>query len=216
MGGQQSRPTVQAPPPPQPTPAPPPPPPDPATQCRLRGVELNQITQDLTKKQQEVDSCDPQGAQTRLVNAELARNNGYVDEKRAKFNELLGNNRTSTTIYQNVRDAVAPLVDIGNEVSDTAKKLDEQSRKYVQLQRKERRTFLDTSPLAGVGGIPGVRTDDDWVLLSFWIALGLALVAALTFYLSTTAMDLKQKIGTGVGVTVVVYGLVYMLITRYG
>ena len=214
MGAQSSRPA--APPPPPPTPPPPPPPPDPATQCRLRGVELNQITQDLTKKQQEVDSCDPQGAQTRLVNAELARNNGYVDEKRARFNELLANNRTSTTIYRNVRDAVAPLVDIGKETSDAAKKLDEQSRKYVQLQRKERRTFMDSSPLAGVGGAPGVRTDDDWVLLSFWIALGLALAAALTVYLSTTAMDLKQKIMTGTAVTFVVYGLVYMLITKYG
>ena len=197
---------------------PPPPPPTPAQQCALNKVQLNQIQHDLTTKQTQVDTCDPQAAQTRLTNAAMKENTDYVSQKSSKLNELIQSNRASTTTYTSVRDAVAPILDVGSEVSAETRRLEEQNRKYRLAQRKERRNFLDTDPVGGVGGVPGVRTRDDDVMFFYWIALGLALAAVLTYLLNvySPAMELKQKIGTGVGIAAVIYGIVYWVITHYG
>jgi hypothetical protein len=181
-------------------------------------VQLNQIQADLTAKQTQVDTCDPQGAQARLTNAAMAANNDYVYQKRSKFNELIQANTAATTIYYNVRDAVAPIMSVGSDVSEEQKRLQEENRKYTRAQRKERRTFLDNDPSTGVGGVPAVRTSDDKVLLFFWITFGLALIIALVYLLNVygTGMDMKQKAMTGAAVVFVSYGLVYFLITKYG
>jgi len=217
MGNKQSSP-APPPPPPQPAAPPPPPPPTPAQQCALSKVQLNQIQADLTSKQTQVDTCDPQGAQARLTNAAMAANNDYVYQKRSKFNELLQANTAATTIYYNVRDAVAPILTVGTEVTDQQKRLLEENRKYTRAQRKERRTFLDNDPSVGVGGAPAVRTSDDKVLLFFWITFGLALLIALVYLLNVfgTGMDMKQKAMIGATVVFVSYGLVYFLLAQYG
>lgn len=217
MGNRPSAPAAAAP-PPRPAPPPPPPPPTPAQLCALRKVELNQIQNDLTTKQTQVDTCDPQGAQTRLTNAAMAANTAYVTEKRSKFNELLQENNSNTKIYYNVREAVAPIVTVGTELSGEAERLQSENQKYVRSQRKERRRFLDSDPLAGVGGPPGIHTSDDKVLLAFWITFGVALVFTIIYLLNIYggAMDMKQKITIGTSVILLLYGIVYYLITQYG
>lgn len=217
MGNRQSSPAPAAP-PPRPPPPPPPPPPTPAQLCALRKVELNQIQNDLNNKQTQVDTCDPQGAQTRLTEAAMAANTAFVTEKRSKFNELLQANYSSRNIYNNVRDAVGPIVTVGSELSGEAERLQGENQKYVRSQRKERRRFLDSDPLAGVGGPPGIHTSDDKVLLAFWITLGLALVLTMIYLLNIYggSMDMKQKISIGASVVLLSYGIIYYLITQYG
>lgn len=52
-----------------------------------------------------------------------------------------------------------------------------------QAERKYRRQFLDGDPQGGVGGVPGVRTNDDRVLFTLWITLGAAIVTSSMLYL---------------------------------
>lgn len=212
MGNKPSQP-ARPPPPPPPAPAPAPPPPNPAQVCALRSVELNQIKTDLTNKQAQVDSCDPQGAQARLTNAAIAANTDYVTQKRSKFNELLQTNTNSVSIYKNVRDAIAPIVTVGSDASEETKRLEEENLKYIRSQRKERRSFLDSDPLAGVGD-----TSDNSIMLAFWITFGLSLIIATIYLLNVYggSMDFKQKSMTGASIVALSYGIVYYLITQYG
>ena len=49
--------------------------------CSVRKVELNQLNFDVKQKQEEVDTCDPQGAQARRTAAFIAENQTYATNK---------------------------------------------------------------------------------------------------------------------------------------
>lgn len=183
-------------------------------QCALYGVQLNQKKSDVQTAQALVDACNPQGAQTRI----LQENTEYVTQKRAKFNELVQANTNSTTLYYNVRDAVAPIVSIGSDFNQQTSKLQDENSRYVQAQRKERRNFLDADPLSGISGIPFIKTSDDKVLLAFWITLYIALAAVLVYLFNTFAptMSTNKKLLYGAMSLYAIYGIVYYLITQYG
>lgn len=189
-----------------------------ACDVALLSVGLNQANQDVKTAQTKLDSCNPAAALARTTTAAMATNQAYVDTQRSRFNELLKANTTASDIYHSVRDAVTPIVSVGSDIDKETKKVEAANRKYLHAQRKERRNFVDTDPLTGVGGSPGVRTSDDAVILAFWITFGAALIIAVVFLLNTygAAMALKEKIMTGAGVVAVSYGIVYYLITQYG
>ena len=114
-------------------------------------------------------------------------------------------------LYKTLRDSEVELVEVRKK-----------ARNYEQLERRERRAFLDGAPQSGVGGAPGVRTADDRVLLSFWITYGAA-VLALTFFglkmyegSGVSAIDAKTTAGACVLALLVAYAIAYPLISNYG
>lgn len=194
------------------------PPPTPGQQCAVNKVSLNQKLKDVADAQALVDTCDPQAAAARQLQDAIAANIAYVENKKSKMNDLLQNNAQRVKIYRDARDAIAPIISVGTDVSEQAKKLKQENRRLTNSQRKERRNFMDSGPLKGVGGSPGVHTSDDYVMLVFWLAFSLAFGVGLTHFFTTVgaSMNRNEKISTGVGAALVAYGFVYYLITMYG
>lgn len=215
MGQQPSRP---APPPPAPAPARPPPPPDPATLCRLRAVELNQMNNEAKAKQQQVDDCNPQEAQARRLKLIVEANNTFISEQRKRLDDENKDIQHNITINQNIIAAVGPIAELEKETTKQKEELQESNRKLVQGQRQQRRNFLDSSPQSGVGGVPGVRTTDDKVMLAFWITFTVGLITAYlaVLQLFEIQMSTQQKTVTGVGGMAVAFGITYYCITMFG
>lgn len=219
MGGKQSTPFV-LPPPPVLAAAPPPPPPlNSAQQCAVRKVELNQINNDLRNKQNDVDNCDPQGAQARKTDSAVKENQAFVTQKTQELNQSNAEFQRQITILKQVADATEPL---GEYMTALKKELEHLNKENEQLERKERanrRRFLDNDPQSGVGGAPGVRTDDDKVMLAFWICYGAAIIAGMVLITKMFEAQIggtKEKITLSVGVVVAAYGLAYYIIAFYG
>jgi len=200
-----------------PPPAPPPPPQlNTAQQCAVRKVELSQIRNDMNNKQNDVDNCDPQGAQARKTEEAVRQNQIFVTEKTAELGKAVRESNRQITIVQQIADATEPL----NEYEATLKEeLDNLNKENDQLERKERanrRRFVDNDPQSGVGG--PLRTTDDKVLLAFWICYGLALITTmilLTKMFEAQIGGTKEKIMLSLGVILAAYGLAYYVIVFY-
>jgi hypothetical protein len=208
MGGQSSKPAEPSPPqPPSLTPA---------AQCTLHQVELNQLNNDLRKKQEQVDNCNPQQTQTRRTNTFMEANIKFIEEQRNRLNSAINNVQKNIQINSDLREAIKPLKTIETQLLEEKKKLEELNRELLQGQRKQRRNFMDNDPQSSIGGIPGVRTTDDKVMLAFWITVGVGTITAYLAILNilNISLDTNKKM-YGVGILIFVYGLGYYLITHY-
>lgn len=205
-----------------PPPTPPPPAPAPmnsAQQCAVRRVEFNQLNNDLANKQQQIDTCDPQGAQARKTAAAVQANTDFVNQKRNELNQANADFTHQMTIANQVYTATEPL----EEYLKTLKRdLEHLTNENISLERKERanrRRFLDNDPQQGVGGVPGIRTEDDRVLFAFWICYFTAVIGVcivLTHIFEAQIGDWKRKTLLTSAVLMAAYGLAYYFIVFYG
>jgi hypothetical protein len=188
--------------------------------CRIPRYGLNKAQNDLRDQQAKMDECDTAGALQRKLAAgraeaaayaanarkELATNDAAFKQSADALDKL---RESAIGLYGNLRDLETELVDVRKK-----------ARNYEQLERRERRAFLDSSPQSGVGGAPGVRTSDDRVLLAFWITYGAAVIAlaffGLSFYERSGALDGKTKAGAIALALLVAYAIAYPLISTYG
>jgi hypothetical protein len=219
MGGSQSTPFV-LPPPPPPKPTPPAPPPlNSAQQCAVRKVELNQINNDLRNKQNDVDNCDPQGAQARKTAEAIKENQAFVDKKQGELNQSVAEFGRQMTIVKQVSEATEPLDEYMTSLKAELEHLNKENEQLERKERANRRRFLDNDPQSGVGGAPGVRTGDDRVLLAFWICYGAALITVMILVTKMFEAQIggtKEKVLVSTGVIVAAYGLAYYVIAFYG
>jgi hypothetical protein len=217
MGARQSRPA--APPPPAPKPTPPPPPVNPITICNVKKVELNQLNADVTKKQGEVDTCDPQAAQTRKTEAALAANRAYIEQKRTELANALTDFHSQKEMANKLANATEPLQQYEETLTEDVERMDTKEKLLRNEERTLRRDFLDNSPQDGVSGFLGIRTSDDKIVLTFWICFGIALIAILkiVFQMFEAQIgDTKQQLKIGAVVVLVSYGIAYYCITKFG
>lgn len=198
---------------------PPPPPLNSAQQCAVRKVELNQINTDLQRKQNDVDNCDPQGAQARKTATAVKENRAFVDQKQSELEQATANFNRQMTIVKQIADATEPLDEYMTALKQELEHLNKENEQLERKGRANRRRFLDNDPQSGVGGAPGVRTQDDRVLLAFWICYGAALIAGmilLTKVFEAKIGGTKEKIVLSLGVIGAAYGLAYSIIVFYG
>ena len=220
MGNKSSIPFTMPPPSQPPAPSQPPPPPlNSAQQCAVRKVELNQINTDLQRKQNDVDTCDPQGAQARKTAVAIRENQAFVDKNRQELEQATNEFNRQMTIVKQIADATEPLDEYMTALKKDLAHLNKENEQLERKERANRRRFLDNDPQGGVGGVPGVRTQDDRVLLAFWICYGAALIAGmilLTKVFEAKIGGTKEKIALSLGVIGAAYGLAYSIIVFYG
>ncbi len=217
MGARQSRPAP--PPPPAPKPTPPPPPVNPITVCNVKKVELNQLNADVTKKQVEVDTCDPQAAQTRKTEQAIAANRAFVEQQRTELANALANFRSQREMANKLANATEPLQQYNESLDREVKRMGIKDKELTNEERSLRRDFLDDTPQDGVSGFLGIRTSDDKILLLFWICYGIALVVVIKIILNmfeAQVGDTKQQLKIGGTAFVVCYGIAYYCITKFG
>lgn len=190
--------------------------------CRIPRYRLNKAQNDLRDQQAKMDECDTAGALQRRLAAGRAEAAAFAANVRKEMTASEGLFKQSANALDKLRESAIGLYgnlrDLETELVDVRKK----ARNYEQLERRERRAFLDSDPQSGVGGAPGVRTSDDRVLLSFWITYGAAVIALVFFGLSIYersgggAMDGKTKTGAIALALLAAYAIAYPLISTYG
>jgi hypothetical protein len=191
---------------------------DAVTQCRVKGVELNQLQNDVHKKQAEIDSCNPEEANQRRILAKIQEYSTFTEQKGAQVRELRASIQSKVDGLNALYVAAKPALAYSKKLKKEADDLDKAKTEYEQQERTQRRNFLDNDPQDGVSGILGVRTSDDKVLLAFWITYGVALAVIVAAVLQTygAGMATRQKVQTGAIVLIVMYGIAYYGITVYG
>lgn len=191
---------------------------DAVTACRVKSVELSQLQNDISKKQTEIDTCNPVEANRRRTEAKLAEFNAYIAEKQKDMQTLESSIHTTLSTLKSVHQSSKPARSYIDKLTQESNTLEKAKMDYEQAERTQRRHFLDNGPQDGVSAIVGVRTDDDKILLAFWIVYGLAIAMSTVTLLSVYGGQLStmQKIQIGGAVLIVCYGLAYYGITVYG
>jgi hypothetical protein len=191
---------------------------DTVTACRVKNVELSQLQNDVSRKQGEIDTCDPAEANRRRTQAKLQEFNSYIAEKEKTLNGLDTSIKSTLSTIGSVYASTKPARSYIDKLTKESDSLDKSKKEFEQAERTQRRNFLDNGPQDGVSGILGVRTDDDKILLAFWIVYGIAILVATTALLHVYGNEFSsaQKIQIGVVVLAASYGLAYYGITMYG
>jgi hypothetical protein len=191
---------------------------DAVTACRVKNVELSQLQNDLTQKQIEIDTCDPNESNRRRTEAKLQEFGSYISEKEKTLNSLDTSIKSTLSTIGSVYTSTKPTRSYINKLTTESESLDKAKKDFEQAERTQRRNFLDNGPQAGVSGLLGVRTDDDKILLAFWIVFGISMLTATITILNMYSSDLSlaQKIQIGGVALAFSYGLAYYGITVYG
>jgi len=189
-----------------------------AQQCAVRKVELHQIDADLQRKQNDVDTCDPQAAQARKTASAIKENQNFVDKNRKELAQATTEYNRQVKIAKQISEATEPLDEYMATLKQELAHLNKENEQLERKERANRRRFLDNDPQAGVGGAPGVRTQDDKVMLAFWICYGAALIAGMILITKMFEAQIggtKEKILVSLGVIGAAYGLAYSIIVFY-
>ena len=191
---------------------------DAVTVCRVKNVELSQLQNDVSRKQNEIDTCDPNESNRRRTDAKLQEFRLYVAEKEKIINNLDTSMKSTLSTINSVHVSTKPTRSYIDKLTNESNTLSKSQVEFEQAERTQRRNFLDNEPQDGVSGLLGVRTDDDKILFAFWIVYGIAIVSAMVALLNVYGVDftLSQKIQIGLVVFFVCYGLAYYGITIYG
>ena len=191
---------------------------DAVTACRVKNVELSQLQNDVSRKQGEIDTCDPAEAERRRTQAKLQEFTSYIDEKEKTLNGLDTSIKSTLSTIGSVYTSTKPARSYIDKLSKESDSLDKSKKDFEQAERTQRRNFLDNGPQDGVSGLLGVRTDDDKILLAFWIVYGIAMMVATAAVLNVYGGELSasQKIQISIVVLAASYGLAYYGITVYG
>ncbi len=157
------------------------------SECAAKAVQYNQLQRDAANTQRELDNCNPAGARQRKIQEINQSTDAFIWKSRL---EVQAASDEFTRQIASGNKLAAAARQLQKTLWDLEKQLDSVNKKNTDLEqyeRRERRMFLDGSPQEAIGGIPGVRTTDDKVLLAFWVAYGAFIVGAVLMLMNIYA-----------------------------
>ena len=183
--------------------------------CQVNDNRLNNAQKDVRDSQQEWDKCYPDLALQRKLRAAKTEAETYKFERERKVAEIVENLKikynSAEKLAQSAKEFYKTLYEKEKELASLTGKREN----LEQLERRERRAFLDNDPQGGTGGAPGVRTTDDRVLLAFWITYGSALLSATIFVLQTYGTQMGVTSPKAQAVAVILVGIIGYSIPYY-
>ena len=183
--------------------------------CDVKKVELNQINNDLAKKQQEIDSCEPQAAQARKTAAAIRAMDAYVAEKTAATNALMSEYAKNRDLANKMSIALDPMMQYMDALKEKSNMLEVKESDLKQMERKQRRNFLDNDPQSGVSGPAGIRTSDDKVMFAFWMMYGVAVFMVAMAVTRMMGHDLKKQLTSAAVALLTSYIVAYFIFKYY-
>ena len=154
----------------------------------------------------------------RQANDYISKINTYLQTTRTDIDAKDKKFETSKELYIRVLDVFTPIQQYVTKLAKETEKMEKQVQNYDQAELAKRRSFLDEDPQSGVGGLPGLRTYDDKILLAFWIIYAVFIIslAILAIQRFGQGLSTTQKIVVVVGSLFAGYALAYYCITIYG
>ena len=187
-------------------------------QCNVRQSIANQARGMFQKAQNDFENCNPQEALSRKLAAAGAESESYIQTKRSELSKELEEYNRQVNIANRISESEEPLKKYIATLKSELGQLRHADQEYERAQRKHRRSFLDAGPSDGVGGIPGVRTYDDKVMLAFWVTYVFAIVSSMIVLYKFYGIDIsdKKNIAVIAAVLFVALGLGFMGFYYYG
>jgi len=187
-------------------------------QCNVRESVANQTRRVYEKAQNEFENCNPQEAMSRKLQAANAASESYIQTKRGELAAALEEYQRQVNIANRISEAEEPLKKYADSLKSELAELRYADQEFERAQRKHRRHFLDSGPSDGVGGVPGVRTYDDKVMIAFWVTYIFAIVSTMIVLYKFYGIDLKdvKNIAVIAAVLLVAVGLAFMGFYYYG
>ena len=187
-------------------------------QCNIRQSIAMQTKRASDKAQNDFENCNPQAALSRKLAAAAAESESYIQTKRGELGGTLDEYNRQVKIATRISEAEEPVKRYVESLKNELAKLRHADQEYERAQRKHRRSFLDAGPSDGVGGVPGVRTYDDKVMIAFWVTYVFAIVSTMIVLYKFYGIDIsdKKNIAVLVAVVLVAVGLGFMGFYYYG
>lgn len=187
-------------------------------QCNIRQSIANQTKRVSDKAQHDFENCNPQQALSRKLAAAGAESESYIQTKRGELGVVLDEYNRQVKIANRISEAEEPVKRYVESLKKELAQLRHADQEYERAQRKHRRSFLDAGPSDGVGGVPGVRTYDDKVMIAFWVTYVFAIVSTMVVLYKFYDIDIsdKKNIAVMVAVLLVAVGLAFMGFYYYG
>jgi hypothetical protein len=191
------------------------------SECVANDVALNTAIRDVAAKDAKWQTCYPDQAVNRSLAAAKKEAAEYGQRSRTAQNAANGDYKVKYAAMQKLKNSAQELYKTLFEKEKELATLTDSRQSTEQLERRERRAFLDNDPQGGAGGAPGIRTLDDRVLFAFWITYGAAIIAGAIFLLNVygaqiNATDLKSKATITAIAAASAYGIAYYFISFYG
>jgi hypothetical protein len=191
------------------------------SECQVNDVKLGMAQKDAAVLDKKWEQCYPDQA--------IQRRLRIMREEAAKYTRTTNAAKVSATNDFNTKViAVGKLSTSARELYKNLYEKERQLSEIVgsrqnneQLERRERRAFLDNDPQGGTGGVPGIRTADDRSLFAFWITYGAAIIAVSLVLLNVYGaqmgiVDIKSKGALLVIIGALAYSIAYYFISYYG
>ncbi len=191
------------------------------TECQSNATALGMARNDVRQKNEKWEKCYPELALEKRLLVARAAAEKYSAERRRERDEANANYRTKATAADKIASSAHTLYKTLFEKEKELALLVGKQTDLEQLERRERRAFLDNDPQGGTGGAPGVRTKDDRVLLAFWITYGAALLSATVLGLQLYGARLgitsgKTRATAAIVVALIGYAIPYYFINVFG
>lgn len=189
----------------------------PTSQCMAAKVAYTGVNNDALRAKRAMQDACPTETRDSSIDAANLENTNYIRLKQLELEQALGNFRRVVTIANRFHEIAVPVDYYLNKVDSEIDSQKKQTLEYSQLERTRRRQFLDEGPQSGVFGLPGLRTDDDKVLLAFWITYGVAIIGFLCIAVKVFggSSSLSQSAGMIVTGLLVAYAMAYYFIYTF-
>jgi hypothetical protein len=118
----------------------------------------------------------------------------YVAEKTATTNALMTEYAKNRDLANKMSIALDPMMQYMESLTEKSNLLEVKETDLKQLERKQRRNFLDNDPQSGVSGPSGIRTSDDKVMFAFWMTYGVAVFMVSMAITRMLGHDVKKQL----------------------
>jgi hypothetical protein len=190
------------------------------TQCQVKKISYNSTVNEAAKLKKIVDNCDPVEAKKKRREETTTRLKAWKTKTEYEFN--LENSALTDNIgtADKLQASLTPLQEYHEELKKKKESLEFKNEKLEQNQRANRRRFLDNSPQEQTTNFFKIQTNDDKVMLFFWITLFFLIFCSTFIFTSMYGKHLgittdNQKLMFDIVIIAVLFGISWYSVTYF-
>ena len=188
------------------------------SKCQVNDVKLRESQRDVQTLTAEWEDCNKDAVLRRKIEAARKEADAWEAGVNTSMNTAKGDFDTKIVAIDKITASAKELYKTLFEKEKELAQLQSQRDNTEQLERRERRAFLDNEPQAGTGGVPGIRTEDDRAVFPFFLIFSFfaGTLIILVLFLTARNMLFGYKFISVVFGTPVALALAYYIVAYYG
>jgi predicted RND superfamily exporter protein len=188
------------------------------SQCQVNDVKLRESQRDIRTLTTEWETCNKDEVLRRKLEAARKEAVEWEIGARGRMYDAEKDFETKTIAIDKISVSAKELYQTLFEKEKELAQLQSRRDNTEQLERRERRAFLDNEPQAGTGGVPGIRTEDDRTVFPFFLIFSFfaGTLICLILFVTVRHWVFGHKLIAVVFGTPVALAITYYIIAYYG